>query len=105
MESLAPSVCALVGPSTAAVLLGLAGGIAELSKIPTCNLQVLGQVKQNAASRAGMLSSASKPHTGILAKCELVKSCPSYLQKKALKVVAAKLALAARCDFVNVDAG
>lgn len=105
MESLAPSVCALVGPSTAAVLLGLAGGLAELSKIPACNLQVLGQVKQNAASRAGMSSSASKPHTGILAECELVKSCPSYLQRKALKVVAAKLALAARCDFINVDTG
>jgi U4/U6 small nuclear ribonucleoprotein PRP31 len=105
MESLAPSVCALVGPSTAAVLLGLAGGLAELSKIPACNLQVLGQVKQNAASRAGMSSIASKPHTGILAECELVKSCPSYLQKKALKVVAAKLALAARCDFINVETG
>jgi U4/U6 small nuclear ribonucleoprotein PRP31 len=35
----------------------------------------------------------------------LVESCPSYLHKKALKVVAAKLALAVRCDFVNVDTG
>jgi U4/U6 small nuclear ribonucleoprotein PRP31 len=99
MESLAPSVCALVGPSTAAVLMGLAGGLAELSKIPACNLQVLGQVRQSASSRAGMSSIASKPHTGILAECELCKSCPSYLQKKVLKV------LAARCDYINVDTG
>jgi len=105
MESLAPSVCALIGPSIAANMLGLAGGLAELSRIPACNLQVLGQVKQNAASRAGFSSIATKPHTGILAECELVKSVPSFLQKKALKVVAAKLALAARCDFINVDTG
>jgi U4/U6 small nuclear ribonucleoprotein PRP31 len=105
MESLAPSVCALIGPSTAATMMGLAGGLAELSRIPACNLQVLGQVKQNATSRAGMSSIATKPHTGVLAECDLVKSVPSYLQKKALKVVAAKLALAARCDFINVDTG
>jgi U4/U6 small nuclear ribonucleoprotein PRP31 len=105
MESLAPSVCALVGPSTAAKLLGLAGGLAELSKIPACNLQVLGQTKQNAASRAGLSSVASKPHMGVLAETDLVRQVPSYLQKKVLKVVAAKLALAARCDFINVDTG
>jgi len=105
MEDLAPSVCALVGPSTAARLLGLAGGLAELSKIPACNLQVLGQVKQNPTSRAGMSAISTKPHQGVLAECDLVQRCPKYLQKKALKAVAAKMALAARCDFVNVDTG
>jgi U4/U6 small nuclear ribonucleoprotein PRP31 len=105
MESLAPSVCALVGPSTAAKLVGLAGGLAELSKIPSCNLQVLGQVKHNAASRAGMSSISTRPHQGLLAECDLVTRTPKSLQRKSLKTVAAKLALAARCDFVNVDAG
>jgi U4/U6 small nuclear ribonucleoprotein PRP31 len=105
MESLAPSVCVLVGPSTAAVLLGLAGGLAELSKIPSCNLQVLGQVKATSSSRAGLSSTATKPHQGVLAECDLVTRAPKALQKRALKTVAAKLALAARCDFVNVDAG
>eukprot|EP00566_Odontella_aurita_P019951 CAMPEP_0113594150 /NCGR_PEP_ID=MMETSP0015_2-20120614/38902_1 /TAXON_ID=2838 /ORGANISM="Odontella" /LENGTH=294 /DNA_ID=CAMNT_0000501085 /DNA_START=97 /DNA_END=978 /DNA_ORIENTATION=+ /assembly_acc=CAM_ASM_000160 len=47
MEGLAPSVCALVGPSLAARLFGLAGGLAELSRIPACNLQVLGQTRQS----------------------------------------------------------
>mmetsp|Transcript_26715 Transcript_26715/g.48509 ORF Transcript_26715/g.48509 Transcript_26715/m.48509 type:complete len:430 (-) Transcript_26715:146-1435(-) len=105
MELLAPSVCALTGASIAARILGLAGGLAELSKIPACNLQVLGQIKHSAASRAGMSAISTKPHTGILSECDLVKKCPGYLQKKALKQVAAKLALAARCDFVNVDTG
>lgn len=105
MEALAPSICSLIGASTAARLLGLVGGLAELCKIPSCNLQVIGQVKQNSTSRAGMASSSTKQHTGIIADCDLVQSCPRQLQKKALKTVAAKLALAARFDFVNVDTG
>jgi len=105
MEGLAPSVCALVGPTTAARLVALAGGLAELSRIPSCNLQVIGQVKQSAAARGGMSSAHGRPHSGVLMECDLVAKCPTYLQKKALKTVAAKLALAARCDYVNVESG
>jgi len=105
MEALAPSICALIGPSTAAKLLGLAGGLGELTKIPACNLQVMGQVKQNASSRAGLSTTNIQQHVGILAECDLVQHMPKQIQKKALKVVAAKLALAARYDFVNVDTG
>jgi U4/U6 small nuclear ribonucleoprotein PRP31 len=105
MESLAPSICALIGAATAARLLGLAGGLSELTKIPACNLQVMGQVKHNSSSRAGLSSASTKQHVGILADCDLVQSVPKQLQKKALKAVASKLALAARYDFVNVDTG
>ena len=105
MEGLAPSVCALVGATTAARLVALAGGLAELSRIPSCNLQVIGQVKQSAAARGGMSARHGSPHSGVLMECDLVAKCPNYLQKKALKTVAAKLALAARCDYVNVESG
>ena len=105
MEGLAPSVCALVGPTTAARLVALAGGLAELSGIPACNLQVIGQHRQSAAARGGMSSTHGQPHSGVLMECDLVSKCPKYLQRKALKTVAAKLALAARCDYVNVESG
>jgi len=130
MSDLAPNTCALIGPTIASQMLGMSGGLAELSKIPACNMQVLGQTKHNSSSRAGMssvgLSLHSKmhsnydagnlitpslatqtlqPHTGILFHCDLVQKCPAYLQKKALKTVAAKLALAVRCDYVNVESG
>lgn len=105
MEGLAPSVCALVGATTAARLVALAGGLAELSRIPSCNLQVIGQVKQSSAARGGMSAAHGQPHSGVLIECDLVAKCPNYLQKKALKTVAAKLALAARCDYVNVESG
>jgi U4/U6 small nuclear ribonucleoprotein PRP31 len=105
MEAIAPSVCALVGPSVAATIVGLAGGLSELTKIPACNLQVIGQVKQNSASRAGLSAATVKQHVGILANCDFVQSCPKHLKQKALKAIASKLALAARFDFVNVDTG
>lgn len=109
MTALAPSMCALIGPSTAAKLVGLAGGLGALSNIPACNVQVLGQIKHNATSKAGLATTSTitqaQHHVGVLAECDLVQSVPSYLQKKTLKVVAAKLVLAARCDFVNVDTG
>lgn len=105
MESLCPSICALIGATTAARLLGLAGGLQELTKIPSCNLQVVGQTKVNSESRAGLSGGSIKQHTGVLAECDLIQSLSNIYKKKALKVVAAKLALVARFDFSNVDSG
>jgi U4/U6 small nuclear ribonucleoprotein PRP31 len=104
MEGTAPNMHALVGAPTAAKLLALTGGLAALSKIPACNLQVLGQVKHG---RNGVVSSVAsqQPHLGVLAQTELVTKCPRHLRPKAVKIVAAKLALAIRCDFVNLDTG
>jgi U4/U6 small nuclear ribonucleoprotein PRP31 len=104
MEGLAPSICALVGAGTAAKLISLTGGLANLSKIPSCNLQVIGQSKHTRGSAASS-SVTRTPHQGILTECDLVQRCPRHMRSKALKLVAAKLALAIRCDFVNVDTG
>ncbi|GFH54090.1 hypothetical protein CTEN210_10565 [Chaetoceros tenuissimus] len=119
MENLAPNVCTLIGATLAARMVATAGGMSELSKIPSCNLQVLGQVKATSASRAGMSTSISaataasngsamkgyKPHEGMLSESDLYRRVPGHLQRKALKVIAAKLALAIRCDYVNLEAG
>ena len=40
MNRLAPNLCSLIGVRIAAQLVGLAGGIIALSKIPACNVQV-----------------------------------------------------------------
>lgn len=119
MEYLAPNMVVLIGPTLAARMVSAAGGMAELSRIPSCNLQVLGQVKATSASRAGLSTSNAaassaaaaggsivfKPHEGLLRESTLYKLVPSHLQKKALKVIAAKLALCIRCDFVNLESG
>lgn len=123
MTTLAPNTCELIGPALAARMVGLAGGMAEFAKIPACNLQVMGQVRHTASSRAGLSTSVvasaaaagaasaagsvrvHKPHEGMLNECELYSTVPNHLKRKALKVIAAKLALAIRCDFVNLEAG
>lgn len=105
MESLAPNVCAIVGSAIAARLLGLAGGIGELAKIPACNLQVLGQLKHSAASRAGMSTFHTRPHMGIIAECDIIQQCPKHMQRKVLKLVSSKIVLAARCDYINAETG
>lgn len=105
MERWAPSVCALIGPSLAAQLLAATGGLSELSKIPACNLQLLGKNKSTSASRSGMATQTRTQHAGILVECDLVQSVPNYLKMKATKAVAGKLALAARTDHVNVESG
>jgi len=47
----------------------------------------------------------SKPHEGMISESELYRRVPPPLQRKALKVICAKLALAIRCDYVNLTSG
>lgn len=46
MTFIAPNVSAIVGASTAAKLVGIAGGLSKLSKIPSCNILILGSQKK-----------------------------------------------------------
>jgi len=105
MMGWAPSVCALIGPALAAQLFASTGGLAELSKIPACNLQLVGKNKVTSSSRAGLATQARSQHAGYLMECELVQRCPNYLKMKAVKAVAGKLALCVRTDHVNCEAG
>lgn len=102
MIGLAPSTCALLGSTTAARLVGAAGGLAELAKIPACNLQTLGL---SVSVKEGTKNSSPKSLQGILVDCDIVKAAPSSFQARVAKTVAAKLALAVRCDFVNLSSG
>ena len=43
---LAPNLTHLVGPSLAALLVGMAGGLADLARVPACNMTVMGQEKR-----------------------------------------------------------
>lgn len=105
MEQWSPSVCALIGPALAAQLLASTGGLAELARVPACNLQLLGKNRSTASSRGGMATQSRSQHAGFLMDCELVQSCPNYLKMRAVKAVAGKLALAVRCDHINVESG
>jgi U4/U6 small nuclear ribonucleoprotein PRP31 len=45
MNVLAPNLSAIVGTTTAAKLLGVAGGLGALAKIPACNVHVSFQTR------------------------------------------------------------
>uniref|UniRef100_K3W6W3 Nop domain-containing protein n=1 Tax=Globisporangium ultimum (strain ATCC 200006 / CBS 805.95 / DAOM BR144) TaxID=431595 RepID=K3W6W3_GLOUD len=95
MSYLAPNVSQLVGTRIAAQLIGLAGGVANLSRIPSCNLQVLGQQKK---VLSGFSSAAALKHTGIIFYADVIQNVPPYLRMKACRALAGKIALMARVD-------
>jgi hypothetical protein len=66
---------------------GAAGGLTSLSKIPACNIQLLGQQKK---AGTGFSSAAGLPNTGFIYYSEIVQSQPPEYRKKAARLVAAK---------------
>ncbi|KAL7031386.1 hypothetical protein ACKWTF_006989 [Chironomus riparius] len=95
MTFIAPNLSAIVGAKTAAKLLGLAGGLTKLSKMPACNILVLGAQKK---VLSGFSKVAMLPHTGFVYYSEIVQDAIPELRRKAARLVANKGALAARVD-------
>ncbi len=84
MQWIAPNLVALIGSESSAQLMSVAGGLSNLSKIPACNIQVLGKRDK---------------HHGIVFYSDLVQNVPAEKRNKANRLVAAKCALAARLDI------
>lgn len=95
MNFIAPNVSAILGPPIAAKLMGAAGGLTKLSKMPSNNISLLGQSKDR---RSGFSTATQLPHTGMLYYCPLVQNCAPDLRRKVARVVGAKVTLAARVD-------
>ena len=95
MTFIAPNLSIIVGASIAAKLMGTAGGLTNLSKMPACNILLLGSQKR---TLAGFSSTSILPHTGFIYHSELVQKMPPDLRRKTARVIAAKCTLAARVD-------
>lgn len=96
MNVLAPNLSAIVGTTTAAKLLGVAGGLAGLAKMPSCNVHLLGAQRKIAA---GFSSVTQRRHTGFIFQSELVSQTPPEYQLKVQRTVGSKAVLAARMDL------
>lgn len=103
MQFIAPNMSIIVGAATAAKLmgkdkfsvhhvtcylsfkykyitiLGLAGGLTKLSKMPSCNILTLGSQKK---ILSGFSQSAMLPHTGFIYHCDLVQESPPVITCK-----------------------
>jgi len=98
MNLFVPNLTTLIGSTTAAKLMGTAGGLTNLARMPSCNYLVVGKEKR---SQLGMSQSSVKPHTGHIHQCPLVLEANPEFRQKMAKMVANKAALAARMDSVH----
>ncbi|KAF7981637.1 hypothetical protein HWV62_32732 [Athelia sp. TMB] len=96
MNVLAPNLSAIVGTTTAAKLLGVAGGLGGLAKMPACNVHLLGGQKK---IMAGFSTATQGRHTGFVFQSELIQQTPPDYQMKVQRTVGAKAVLAARMDL------
>ncbi|KAN0063123.1 U4/U6-U5 snRNP complex subunit prp31 [Thecaphora frezii] len=100
MTFIAPNLSAVVGTRTATKLLGAAGGLEGLSKIPACNLHLLGANRKTGALGLSSVaqSGGAARSNGFIAQSELVQSTPDDYKRQAVRMVCAKALLAARMD-------
>lgn len=73
MAFIAPNVSVIVGASIAAKMMGVAGGLTKLSKIPACNVLLLGQQKK---TLSGFSQVTMLPHTGFVYYSDIVQNTP-----------------------------
>ena len=98
MFLLAPNLSNVVGTGIAAQLIGTAGGIENLSRMPACNIQVLGSQKKNLLGFSKHGESGVKVHHGLFGTMEMVKNAPPGFQKQLVRMLSTTCALAVRAD-------
>ncbi|CDO93924.1 unnamed protein product [Kluyveromyces dobzhanskii CBS 2104] len=95
IRTIAPNLCALVGPETATKMVAHHGSVRDLSVVPSCNLPSVGQRK---TLNGKTVDISGVRQRGYLFYTDLVQTQPPEFQKQALRIVAAKVSLAARAD-------
>ncbi|CAF4016503.1 unnamed protein product [Adineta steineri] len=95
MTFIAPNLSIIVGASTAAKLMGMAEGLTNLTKMPSCNILLLGAHKKLVG---GFSTTAAMPHTGAIFYSKIVQDCLPDLRVKVARLVSCKVTLAARVD-------
>lgn len=98
MMEIAPNLASIVGPSIAARLISLAGGIDNLAKMPASTIQVLGAEK--ALFRA-LKTGTRPPKHGVIFQYAPLHQSPKWQRGKIARALAAKIAIAARLDAYN----
>lgn len=103
MAIIAPNLSVIVGAPIAAQLMGLAGGLTQLANMPSCNLPVLGAHKMSRIET----STSAPTRIGLIYDCDLIQQIPfdhtKDVRKRAVRWVANKCILAARCDMNKSD--
>ncbi len=96
MREVALNLRGLIGPILGARLISLAGSIEKLARLPSSTVQVLGAEK--ALFRA-LKTGARPPKHGVIFQHTLIHSSPWWQRGKIARVLAGKIAIAARVDM------
>jgi nucleolar protein 56 len=91
-----PNTSALIGGLVAARLLSQAGGLLELSRLPASAVQVIGA---RTALFAHVKTKSPSPKHGVIFQHRRVHNAPKGVRGKVARVLAGKLAIAARLDY------
>jgi nucleolar protein 56 len=97
-HDVAPNLAAMAGPVLAARLISLAGGLADLAKMPSSTVQVLGAEE---ALFAHLRGSAPSPKHGVIFTHEYVRGTREAERGSAARALAGKLTIAARVDHYS----
>lgn len=95
IRELAPNVTELVGPMIAARLVTLAGSVEELARAPSGTVQLLGAER---ALFRHLRTGSRPPKHGVLFQHPLVHRAPRWQRGAIARVIAARIAMAARAD-------
>ncbi len=93
---LLPNSSGLVGGLVAARLMALAGSAVELARLPASSIQVLGA---KGALFSHITRGSPPPKHGIIYQHKRVHNAPRGARGKVARVLAGRLAIAARIDF------
>ncbi|CAI4213677.1 unnamed protein product [Parascedosporium putredinis] len=93
MNIFAPNLTALIGSLTAAQLLNAAGGLTGLSKTPACNIAAWGSKRQ---ATPGLATNVGIRQQGFIYHSPMIRGIPNDLKRQAMRIVSAKLVMAAR---------
>ena len=106
MEKTAPNLSQVLGTDVAARVMGLAGGLELLSKMPSNVVQNIGNGKKKniAGSSLQVLQKSGDVNVGFIFQCDLIqKKTPPPLRVKAVRLIAGKCSLMARVDAFGQD--
>ena len=98
MSAEAPNLVAIAGPILGAKLISMAGGLEKLARLPASTIQVLGAEK---ALFRFFRTGRGAPKHGIIFQHPYVHGSPRWQRGKIARLLASKIALAARIDYFS----
>lgn len=97
MNLFAPNLTRLVGSRTAAQLLNARGGLTALASTPAANIANIGSKRL----QSGLSTNVNMRNQGFLYDSPLIRRFRPELRTQALRIVSAKVVMAARIDMTH----